>query len=312
MTAAEAVRTVRGDNDEDLATLLALNAYTYVTFAEGWCGAVPISNIVGGDFVEGAPQTRPQLLDSAVVRFQASLAASPTNLGAVGLGRALLNAGKFAEAAAAVAAVPTTFEYLIEHSENTFQNPVWSLSNDNRRFTILGSEGLNGLDFRTANDPRVQVIRQGTRVGFDTATPLWEQQKYPTRDADVPLATGIEARLIEAEAALRANNTATYLQKLNQLRSTVAGLAQLSDPGTEAARVNLLFRERAFWLYLTGHRLGDFRRLVNQYSRAVNTVYPIGTDHRGEPFGNDVVFSVPFDEEQNTLFQRSMCVTTQT
>ena len=208
--------------------------------------------------------------------------------------------------------MPTSFVYLIEHSENTFQNPVWNLSNDNRRFTVLGNEGVNGLDFRTANDPRVPVTRQGARVGFDNFTPLWEQQKYPTRDADVPLASGIEARLIEAEAALQVNNTVTYLQKLNGLRSTVAGLSQLADPGTTAARVNLLFRERAFWLYLTGHRLGDLRRLVNQYSRAVNTVYPIGTDSRGEPFGTDVVFSVPFDEEQNTLFQRSMCVTTQT
>ena len=48
MTASEAVRAV-GSQSRDLATLLALNGFTYVTFAEGWCGAVPNSNIIGGE-----------------------------------------------------------------------------------------------------------------------------------------------------------------------------------------------------------------------------------------------------------------------
>jgi len=72
----------------------------------------------------------------------------------------------------------------------------------------------------------------------------------------------------------------------------------------------MLFRERAFWLYLTGTRLGDMRRLVLQYNRPISAVYPVGQTARGTPFGNDVVFPVPFDEEQNPLFQRTQCVTT--
>ena len=34
------------------------------------------------------------------------------------------------------------------------------------------------------------------------------------------------------------------------------------DPGTPDGEQKLLFHERAFWLYLTGHRLGDMRRLM--------------------------------------------------
>ena len=31
--------------------------------------------------------------------------------------------------------------------------------------------------------------------------------------------------------------------------------------------MDLLFSERAFWMFATGHRLGDMRRLIRQYGR---------------------------------------------
>ena len=37
-----------------------------------------------------------------------------------------------------------------------------------------------------------------------------------------------------------------------------------------------MFRERAFWLYGTGTRLGDMRRLIRQYGRDQSTVFPVG------------------------------------
>ncbi len=97
---------------------------------------------------------------------------------------------------------------------------------------------------------------------------------FTTGDAPVPLATGTEARLIEAEAALAAANATDYLAKLNVPRAAFTGgtLAPLADPGTKAAREDLLFRERAFWMYFTAHRVGDLRRLVRQYGRAATSV----------------------------------------
>lgn len=318
--AAAAVAEVRGANDPDIALLRAIEAYSYLTLAEGFCSGVPISNAEGGQFTGGPALTTEQLLDSAVVRFRATIASDPTglpaagqtavaqaqNLARVGLGRALLNLNRPAEAAAAVNAVPNTFTFLIEHSENTFQNPIWNLNNNNARFSVADNQGGTGLNFRTAADPRLPVTRQGTRVGFDNITPLFEQQKYPNRDADVVLADFREARLIEAEAALRAGDVNTFLQRLNTLRAGVTGLAPLTDPGNQNARVDLLFRERAFWMYATAHRLGDFRRLVKQYNRPVSSVYPSGAG-----FGSDVVLPVPFVEEQNTNFTREQCNTTQ-
>jgi hypothetical protein len=66
--------------------------------------------------------------------------------------------------------------------------------------------------------------------------------------------------------------------------------------------MNLLFRERAFWMYGTGHRLGDMRRLLRQYGRTVDQVYPIGAWFKGGNFGDAIQMPVPFDEQNNPNF----------
>ena len=81
---------------------------------------------------------------------------------------------------------------------------------------------------------------------FDNVTPMVRFLKYNTLTSPVVHASGIEARLIEAEAALAGNDVTTWLAKLNAARATVAGLAPLTDPGTATARVDLMFRERAY------------------------------------------------------------------
>src|SRR5436309_2717724 len=79
-------------------------------------------------------------------------------------------------------------------------------------------------------------------------------------------------------------------------------LATLVDPGTDAARVNLTLRERAFWMFGTGHRLGDMRRLLRQYGRTVNSVYPNGKWFKGGNFGDAIQLPIPFDEQNNPNF----------
>ena len=105
--------------------------------------------------------------------------------------------------------------------------------------------------------------------------------------------------MIEAEAALRAQNAASALTILNAARATVTGLAPLTDAGTADARINQLFRERAFWLFGRGYRLGDMRRLVRQYNRAPTSVFPVGAWHKGGNYGSDMNFPVPQAEQNN-------------
>ncbi len=321
----------QGKADARYSTLKALEGFTIVALGEGFCGAVPLStarNATPGAL--GEPLSTQQLMDRAIALFDEALASnSNNNLARVGKARALLNKGDFAAAATAVANVPTTFIHNIEHSANSSRqnNPIFALQ-ANGRYTMSDREGVNGLPYLTSQDPRLPWF-QDPRNGFDSAVPLFISRRYPAFGSHVVLGDGIEARLIEAEAALRAGNTTTWLAKLNELRSQVRTLMTaryqsyttfvpgtnnptttldpLTDPGTESARVDLMFRERAYWLYLTGHRQGDMRRLVRQYGRTQAQVFPVGAHHRGGTYGNHVAFPIPFQETQNPAYQISMC-----
>src|SRR5690606_10838738 len=127
------------------------------------------------DYVDGGPAyAKPALrtaevyeralvdLDSAIV--YAAEDESIVNLARVGRGRTLLALGRFEEAARAVAEVPTTFTYLTEFSGlGAFRNAfIWSFSATGDNVSISDREGGNGLDFVSAEDPRVQLRRLGT------------------------------------------------------------------------------------------------------------------------------------------------------
>jgi starch-binding outer membrane protein, SusD/RagB family len=133
--------------------------------------------------------------------------------------------------------------------------------------------------------------------------PLHVQLLWPDKESSFPIATGIEARLIEAEAQLVANDVTGWLATHNALRATVPGLGALTDPGTQAAREDLHFRERAFWLFSTGHRLGDLRRMVREFNRTPESVFPTGAWIKGGTYGPDVNFPVTQAEENNPNFQ---------
>jgi len=125
------------------------------------------------------------------------------------------------------------------------------------------------------------------------------QRIWPTRDTAVAIMTGVEGRLIVAEAQLAAGDTAASLATLNALRTRVPGLTPLTDAGSPEARVNQLFRERAFWLFGRGTRVGDLRRLIRDYGRVEDDVFPTGSWHKGGAYGSDVNMPVPQAELNN-------------
>ena len=287
---------------------LSLAGFSYLLFAEHYCSGVPFSTLTDDGLVYGQPQTRDEILAIALAKFDSALTFAVTNenedlanLAAVGRGRVLLNQGQYAQAAAAVTTVPTSFVYSIEASSNSTRqnNGIWNYTVNFPGFSVPEQEGGAGLPFQSANDPRVPYFDTGD-VGFDGETPYVQQEKYPEKETETPLASGVEARLIEAEAGLQSSGAG--MQQLNALRQ-LAGLPTLADPGSLAGRIDLLMRERGFWLYLTGHRLGDLRRLVRQYGRAQASVFPTGLYHKGGEYGSDVNFPVSSDERNNPNFE---------
>lgn len=341
--AAERYATL-SPTDDGHAEAKALAGFSYVLFGENYCSGVPFSEFdENGNLVYGDPLSTAQIFQRAVAVFDSALAIAEAgttthDLASVGKARALLNLSRdnAAAAATAVAEVPTSFVYNIEHSENTSgeNNGVFFLNNINRRWSVAENEGDNGLNFRTANDIRVPVARLLTatgapRIGLDNRTPLFAQFKYENRSASIPLATGVEADLIEAEAALRAGDGVTFVSRLNALRANTSlyrcpqnpppnytcpgNLAPLALTGLEAVAQleDVLFRERAFWMFSTGHRLGDLRRLARPtaeggYGRSYESVFPWGPFHKGgAPYGTEGSFLVPVDERNNPKYPGS-------
>jgi len=332
-----AFRRYLPDSTSALASMFAMTAYAEVLMGEFYCNGTPLSGIVGTTIVFGDPLTNDSVLSLAVSHADsalAQLALSPTfdsvavrrwdRLARIVKARALLDRGQFAAAAATVpaSAVPTTYKFYAHHSLTSTTNQVWALNNSARRYTLTsGAEGGVGIDFVTANDRRLPRRIGGASV-FDNSVPmtLVRQAIYGQFDS-IPIASGIEARLIEAEALLRIGDNPNWLIAINALRTNTAlypaigtgltagvtlgaNLTALADSG--ARNVDVHFRERAFWMFSTGHRLGDMRRLLRQYGRLESQVYPNGAYVKGGSYGDALQMPVPFDETNNPNFTQCL------
>ena len=294
-----------------IGQLFAVKAWAELFIGETSCNGTPLSEVVDLRPVFGTAITSDSVMKRAIADFDSALAYAADSVTLmynmkVGRGRALLNRGQFAQAAAAVSGVPTNFVYNAEATTavaNQF-NLIWQ-NNSNRTITVADREGTNGLNFVSAGDPRVPTTANG--VGTDGVTQVSLFSRYTGLASSIPIASGIEARLIEAEAALQANpNDGAWLGILNTLRANAItpAMTPLADPGTAAGRVDLLFRERAFWLFGTGHRMGDLRRLLRQYGRTMAATYPVGPYKAGVNYGSDVVFILTLSEQSNPNVRR--------
>ena len=325
--AARLEAAAEGAADDRIGEMYYYAGIIYIAFAENYCSGVPFSlQPETGDTEFGNPEARDQILDRAVARFNSALgaagvAADLADAARIGIGRAELARGSFTAAAAAVSSVADDFAFFSFHSSNSSsqRNSIFEFNKNGGRWSLGDVEGVNGLNFRTAGDPRIThelcsgcAFDKSEQVpGTPALTDNWWMTNYQSRDDPVRLATGIEARLIEAEALL-AGSPAAWLTMLNDLRAQWSSLASivrgdatgtlpaLAMPATQALMEDLHFRERAFWLFSTGHRLGDLRRLVRQYGRATESVFPTGPYWKpGANYELDVNLEIPVDEDNN-------------
>jgi len=319
-------------HDVGRAEMLSIEGYTYILFAEMWCSGVPFGSLdeTTGAPVYGQPTTTAGMESIALALFDtaSTLAAADTTtailgqyatdtaeiraLAALGRARVLLDMGQFAAAQAAADSVvlhDPTLNYQMENSLNSPRqyNGVWQFTFADDAWGVVDRKGGNGLDFESANDPRVLWVdgqQNGslgvTPIGLDT---IYFQLKYPTKETSATLASATEATLISAEADLKAGNIGSWANKLNMLRAN-SGLAlpPLTADSTSLAspdmRVEVHFREREFWLWLTGTRLGDLRRLIHQYG---HNDFPAHA-------GRDIRFSIPVSETNNPHFKACLDV----
>ncbi len=287
-----------------ISQMYAVRGLAEVMLAENFCAGLPLNEAVAGRVISGQPLSTEQIFAHALGQADSALAqpgdsARIRNLARSVQARALLGMGRFEEAAAAANEIPTSFLYEAEFLNTTAVLNVLGTSSPNSWFGVADKAGINGLDYVSASDPRIEVIRRGpTRDGIGG---LYTLAKYQNQNAPMVIASGIDARLIEAEAAL-VRGDPSWLTILNTLRATsvTPALAPLSDPGSADARLELLFRERAFWLFATGRRLGDMRRLIAHHGRSADSVFPTGAYRLGGTYEGGT--SLPFDVQGEARF----------
>src|SRR5258706_66549 len=244
---------------------------------------------------------------------------------------ALLNKYKPAPAAL-VTGIATSFRYDVTASLTGGFNTLWDQAASQNRYTVSDSVQGNGrtilvknaIPFLSAKDPRVPAHYKIASNGRDSVksqdggTFVIQVDSLWGQTSPVSLTAGLDARLIEAEAALQAGNPAGVLTNLNALRAapvlltpssptatgthpgwTTPVMAPLADPGTAAGRVKLLFREQAFWQFGRGHRLGELPRLLRGYGPRADgsDTFPVGPHFKGGVFGADLNLPVTTDEQ---------------
>lgn len=334
-SAIDAMKKYLPTNNADIAELYSSLAYTELAMAEAFCNGIPLGSTINGNVVVGTPLTNAQVYTIALAHTDTALALlTATDAGTVFIknmtlilrARILVNQGQYAAAATAVNGIPTSYQYVwtSDPANNSDDNGIWGNISNTARMSVADSFDIvngapntirNALPFASANDPRVPVKTGQNNtpkiVAEDGSTPMFIQQIWG-RDDPLPLASGIDARLYEAEAALQAGDYAGMMNILNTLRAAapkigvyqVPAMGPLTNatPTTKDAAATILFRERGFWTFGRGIRLGDLRRLIRQYGRTEDNVFPKGVYFKGGVYGVDVNMPVPDAERVNPNF----------
>jgi hypothetical protein len=255
-----------------------------------------------GVIAVGPPLTPEQTLDSAIVRFQRAItnasaltgaeAAKILNASRVGLARAFLQKGDLANAIQTASAVPAAFVanavYVDDpQSRGRTSNDVFT--------TSVGTGQIVAGDYRAIDDPRVPFVDAGINAQ-DGRNRLFRQRKYTTFADPIPVASGLEARYIAAEAQLKQGDTGPALALIDERREA-GDQDAFTGTGSDAILAELMDqRARDFWL--EAKHLGDLLRNPGAGAFVPPAGSPFYKPEQGD-FGPLTCLEVPFVEKAN-------------
>ena len=294
----------------------------YGGFSRIWMAELYCWSILTGMFPESSPLIPDDRMSQALTflqqaETQAAMAGlEEIRLAAIaGQARAHLWLRNFPQAAALAAAVPRDFVHWAEFSQNDpvqynemymftwgdIQAIRWTVGDGTR--PTRGNERWEHFDeFISLN--LLEFEPEGF-TAFSSIFPVSLQGLYNRADSRVLVASGAEAMLIRAEAAVRSGQTATAELLLNDLRSDYSlratiqwgvdppdsgnELVDLTLAGTLAQDLRTVAAERARELWLTGDRLTTSRRLRLDPTVNIDLFPPVKTRISG---GDDITFPI--------------------
>ena len=220
-----------------------------------------------------------------------------------------LDLGKVAEAVADANTIADNFVYAMPYfttDQDQYNRIFWATANQPYRAHTVWNT-VNDQYYTDTKDPRVPWASDPNQPVGDAAVlnlgkVTWHKEmKFAKQDAAINLSSGWEMRLIEAEAALGANDLTTAMTLINKHR--VALTLQPWTATTIPDGWTALRSERGIELWLEGRRLNDLRRW--KAAGAPGTLSPLeqpGTGAGGSPSyltQQDVCFPIPTSEKQN-------------
>src|SRR5688572_3169892 len=327
--AIRGLRQYRPEPARTIADVYFARGFAEMQMAQDFCNGIPLSRIEGDDVIPGVPLPVDSVFRRAIASYDSAIAlATATDSATVTIrrgalvakARAMVGIDQVAQAAALVDSIPLSFAYNHTFAVTSGDNIIWNQAASSRRYSVGDSlEGnsrsdtvRNAIPFFTAQDPRLPVVYTIAANGRDTVKSQDGQTNSRTttlygRTTSIAVANGLDARLIVAEARLRAMDFTGMMAILNALRAApprvgevqAPAMAALPVPATYDAAINVFFREKAFWTFSRGQRLGDLRRLIRQYGRTAANTFPTGEHYKGGAYGPDVNLPVPQAEENN-------------
>jgi hypothetical protein len=309
--------------------MYVLQGYIEVLLGEHFCNGITFSDYDPQSSTPkyGMPETVLEVFARAIQSFTDalqyrqigtatdSMALEIRNLALIGRARARLSRPGFfseptsvlmaaAEAdASSSLALQLPFSIAYRHQASTPANAIWRLNNNERRYRIANNEGTVGVDFVSANDSRLPTTGgSAADLSADGTSGIRLQGVWPSASSSIPLASSIEANLIIAEARSRQGNGAGAGAVINVWRSAL-GLPLFLDFNNGQATANIINRDRAFFTWGTGHRLGDLRRRIRPTQTPGSTVFPSGQFAKGGTYGEDVNFPIVQTDDNNPNFR---------
>jgi hypothetical protein len=276
-----------------MAIAAAYAGYAYVLLGEGFC-TMAVSRVnIDKSLTYGGEIQRDSVFKLAIARFSEAITAAGTagntdieTMAYLGRARAKLNLGDYDGAKADAEQVPPDYVMLVSASDAATrrQNRIAAQnSEDNRSLSV-------GEPYRSMGDDRVPVTE--TALVSATGVVHFYQTKYPEVSTPLPLATYEEARLIIAEADIRANSLVTALPILQDSRAR--GGQGVFTGVTQADYLAELIDQRRRELFAESHHLGDVIRYNITLTPAAGTPY-----HFGGNYASQVCLPLPAAERLN-------------
>lgn len=220
----------------------------------------------------GGLQPREVAFDSAVTSFTNALSYGTEFQEAAhaGLASAYADLGQWSQAVSEARLVDDDFVFEIFYDINDNENEIYDETHDRHEMSVFATFAgtFDPADPRAPFTKCDEVSGCPNSQGADGVTTHWRQEKFDDGGSEITALSGKEARLIEAEAALRIGDLGEFTTQINRIR-TLYGMPSITEPATAGALEypnalddgwSILDGERHLTLWLEGRRLWDLHR----------------------------------------------------